>query len=331
MSSKGDFLDSGVTEVGKIFEHGKATEKAGNIFVENEPDVLLWQKLLGEALCRKYDFSLANSPASQDTGVRGKCRFRDFFQLANKNSIFAVDADFDVLAPTERFQQVIVESEYVFHTVAYSRENLLNSCANLEVYLAKFKYGNTRHKVDIKEIVSELSKALYLPFLYSLYIKMTLKNTEIMKQFNKLYENYAECIFDTDNKVEFLNLCDDFLKANVAHCQHENFQKFIKDTKEKGLSQELTYLFLCGKNLEKLIDKISDKIKNQVTTTYIKDFSEGIDKEEEVKRKLIKDKRSEVKNYFKQSANLSTLREHFFDPSKFELYRVIEKQFQIIM
>ena len=331
MSSKDDFFDSAVTQVSKKFEHGISTEKVGNIYVENEPDVFLWEKLLGAAICKKYDFSLANSPISQDIGTRGKCRFRQAFKLANKNSIFAVDADFDVLAPTEEFQQIIVENDYIFHTVAYSRENLLNSCGNLEAYLTKFKYGETVHQINIKEVINELSITLYLPFLYSLYIKSTLKNTEIMQQFNKLYENYAECIFDEDKKSEFIDLCENFLKGNAGDCEHENFQEFINDTKDKGLNKELTYLFLCGKNLERLIDKISEKIKNRIITAYIEDFSERIRKEDDVKRKLISDKRSEVRNYLKNSANLSTLREHLFDPSRFELYRVIEKQFQIIM
>lgn len=331
MSSKDDFFDSEVTEVGKKFEHGKSTTKVGNIYVENEPDVFLWEKLLGNAICKKYDFSLANSPAAQDTGVRGKSRFHQAFKSANKNTIFAVDADFDVLAPTELFQQMIVENDYIFHTVAYSRENLLNSCENLEVYLSRFKYGDTVHEINIKEVVSELSAALYLPFLYSLFIKSVLKNTEIMSQFNKLYENYAECVFNEDKKSEFYTICNNFVEDNIKYCEHADFQVFMDGTKEKGLNEELTYLFLCGKNLEKLIDKISDKVKSKIVAAYIDGFSEHLNQEEKIKKGIIRDKRGEVRNYLKDSVNLSTLREHLFDPSRLELYRVIEKQFQVII
>ncbi|ODS15934.1 DUF4435 domain-containing protein [Pseudoalteromonas tetraodonis] len=328
MSSKGDFLDSEVTEVGKIFEHGKMTEKEGNIFVENEPDIFLWQKLLGDTLCRKYDFSLANSPASQDIGVRGKCRFRKFFQLANKNSIFAVDADFDVLVPTEPFQQMIVENNYIFHTVAYSRENLLNSCKNLEVYLTKFKYGDIVHKVNIKEEMSELSRALFLPFLYSLYIKNTFKDNEIMKEFNDLYKDYANCIFDEGQRKIFYTKCDSFITECSSKCDNDSFQSFIVGTRDKGLNEKETYLFLCGKNLEKLINSISEKVKSVVVKAYIDDYS-GRLKEEE-KDKLIRYKRSEVRNYLKDNVNLSTLREHLFDPKRLEVYKIIEKQFEVI-
>lgn len=308
-------------------EHGRNTPPRGYIFVENEMDILFWEKLLPDNITLSYSFSTGTGDGGIDSGVRGITRFFNHFNNASKLSIFAIDADhyFFKRSSSPAYQQII-DNQFILHTYGYSKESLLNSIESLNECLSNFRFFH-KSDYDFSIFLTRDSTCIYEPFIkfaYSLN-KSTLpfesedKFYELIKPNEELMFNFNQDVWDKFKHEMIL------LSQHIAVDNEHEFLEFKASTSRIGLAKQNTYLFINGHFFEeKIIKDIISKIKR----TLIEKENERV-KNQGLSGAALGYKIREINNFFSENCRFSTLRNQCVKFKDNPLYTLVSGQFNI--
>ena len=239
-------------------------------YVESYDDVFFWRTVLSkfEDDTRYFEVLLP----SNHTLERGKksAMMRILEDKVGRDMIACVDADYDYLinGATETSQRMI-NNPYVFHTFAYSIENLQCYAPSLHNVCVAVTL-NDHQLIDVEEFMKQYSIAIFPLFVWSIWHYRRPIYTEFtITDFNRIIE------------LGGFNLNQPF--AAIANLRHKVgsriaiLQKKNPDAKESylelkreliedyGINPEETYLYIQGHHLfDKVVVQVLDKICSQL-------------------------------------------------------------------
>lgn len=234
-------------------------------YVESYDDVLFWRTLLGnyEDDTRYFEVMLP----SHKTLERGKrsVLMNLIYSKVGEDMIACVDADYDYLmqGATQTSREVI-SNPYVFHTYAYSIENLQCYAPSLHNVCVMVTLND--HAVfDFADFMGRLSEAIFPLFVWSIWhYRKSIYGQFTITDFNKIVELGGfnvrapeEAIANIRNKV--------WKKTNWLRRKYpgakDEYLALKSELIELGVTPETTYLYIQGHHLfDKIVVPIMTKV-----------------------------------------------------------------------
>ncbi len=251
-------------------------------YVESYDDILFWRSLLGnyEDETRYFEVMLP----SHGTLERGKrsVLMNLLYRKVGKDMIACVDADYDYLlqGATETSQNIL-NNPYIFHTYAYSIENLQCYAPSLHNVCVMVTL-NDRNVFDFNSYIRMYSEAVFPLFVWSVwhYRKGIYKKFSIT-DFNNVIDLGGfnlkmpeESILNIQNKSR--KRCNMFNKQYPK--AKEEYERLKAELIELGVTPETTYLYVQGHHF---FDKVVMPIMNKVCSRLIRE------RESEIRRQAI--------------------------------------------
>ena len=252
-------------------------------YVESYDDVFFWRTILGQFEDETCYFEVMLP--SHKTLERGKksVLMRLLDGKTGKDMIACVDADYDYLikGATETSKRIL-NNPYIFHTYAYSIENLQCYATSLHNVCVAVTL-NDRSLIDLYEFVRQYSVAIFPLFVWSIWHYRRPIYTEFtISEFNKTIElggfnlgNPEASIQNVRNKVGKRIAALQRLHPDAKESYLELKRELIEDY---GITPDTTYLYIQGHHLfDKTIVPVLSKICNRLMH----------DREQEIRRQSV--------------------------------------------
>lgn len=251
-------------------------------YVESYDDVLFWRTLLGnyEDDTRFFEVMLP----SHKTLERGKRSVLMSLISGNvgQDMIACVDADYDYLIQgATEVSKNIISNPYIFHTYAYSIENLQCYAPSLHNVCVMVTLND--HAVfDFPAFMRQYSEAVFPLFVWSIWhYRRSNYGQFTITDFNKVAEIGGFNVHAPEIAIKNLR-SKVFKKINWLHRKYpgakESYLSLKKELIELGVTPETTYLYLQGHHL---FDKIVLPVMNKVCGILIRE------REAEIRRQSV--------------------------------------------
>ena len=260
-----DNISSGYVEAANRL-NSKNTRHKIVAYVESYDDIFFWRTVLGAFENDKLYFEVMLP--SHKTLERGKksVLMNLLKKSAGKNLICCVDADYDYLVKgvTETSRRML-ESSYVFHTYAYSIENLQCYAPSLRTVAVAVTL-NDHDIFDFAGFMQQYSEAIFPLFVWSIWHYRRPIYTEFtITEFNMIVtpggfsvENPDDCIKHLRRKVH-----TKIAALQKAHPDaKESYLALKKELiEEMGVTPQTTYLYVQGHHLfDKVVVPVMSKV-----------------------------------------------------------------------
>ena len=226
------------------------------VYVESYEDISFWYSILKDYESPKVKFDI--QLPSQDNLTKGKHevlqRFKD---NVGSHLILCIDSDYDYLLQDKTEQSKLVnQSKYIFHTYAYSIENLRCFSPNLR-HLSIQASHKTHDKIDFEELLKRYSSITYPLFIWSVFLE-TIGDTTTMdlttfcshikvQETIKIEEDRGENYFQAVSQRIITQL--NHLETSFPQYS-ENVENLKNELDNLGVNSENTYLFIQGHAVE---------------------------------------------------------------------------------
>lgn len=208
------------------------------VLVEGKTDKWFWSRVLDQVIPQHYKiYADVNYPAPQ---ASGKLALVQFIPFANRDFLICLDSDFDYL-----LQEPILQHRFVFHTYAYSIENILCYAPSLQQVLAT-KIRRQEAVFDFEAFFHQYSEAIYSWLLFQVQTR----------QLQQPAPPYFPAVARTQlsRPFEFL---DDLRRQIKQEISQElarvqtmpAFQHLVQQLTTLGLTPQNAYLFVRGRDL----------------------------------------------------------------------------------
>lgn len=251
----------------------KLDYKLVRVYVEGYDDIPFWRDVLDEFETRDLKFEI-NVPVRNDL-AKGKKVVLSMAHQCGKELILCVDSDFDYIFGNYTEQSKTVNCEpYIFHTYAYSIENLICYSEGLHAVCVKA----TKNDVGVFDFVKFMegySRSIYSIFLWYALSART-KNEKFFtllefKNFARL--NYVDIKDDGASTIEWserqVNRKIERLEAEFPHMVDEVARFGVELQQKFNVQPENCYLFIQGHTL---MDNVVMVLLKSVCN-YLKDMS----------------------------------------------------------
>ena len=239
-------------------------------YVESYDDVFFWRTVLSsfENSERYFEVMLPSHKRLE----RGKksVLMNLLAKKTGRDLICCVDADYDYLLQgvTETSRKMI-SSPYVFHTYAYSIENLQCYAPSLH-NVAVAVTLNDRQLLDYQEFLTMYSEAIFPLFVWSIWhYRQDLYSEFTITEFNRVVDLGGFTLEDPYNCIHRLrHKC--YVRVGELQRRHpdakESYLALKKELQEKlGVLPQTTYLYIQGHHLfDKVVAPILTKICKQL-------------------------------------------------------------------
>ncbi len=168
MNGLGKYINAGYFSANNALG-GKNTRRNIVVYVESYDDIFFWRSILSQLETQKLKF-MVTMPSRSQKLERGK---KAALMAALKNSvgpdmIACVDADYDYLRQgSNQYSATIINNPYVFHTYAYSIENLQCWAPSLHDVCVMVTLNDSPDMVDFEGFLASYSKIIYPLFVWS--------------------------------------------------------------------------------------------------------------------------------------------------------------------
>ena len=235
------------------------------VYVESYDDIFFWRTVLSrfENEQRYFEVMLPSHKKLE----RGKKAA--LMADLGEAMIACVDADYDYLlqGATQQSRKVL-ESPYVFHTYAYSIENLQCFAPSLHDVCVAITLND--HRIfDFKDYLCQYSEAVFPLFIWSVWAyRSGCHNRFSLSDFNRVADPGG---FDVFNPQPSLTHLRKKVNTKVHQLQHEfpnNKEEYLR-TKESilalGVTPQTTYLYIQGHHLfDTVVIPILNKVCNRL-------------------------------------------------------------------
>ncbi len=252
-------------------------------YVESYDDVFFWRTVLGQFEDQNRYFEVMLP--SRKTLERGKksVLMRLLDGKIGKDMIACVDADYDYLlkGATDTSRRIL-NNPYVFHTYAYSIENLQCYASSLHNVCVAVTL-NDRSIINLDEFVRQYSTVIFPLFVWSIWHYRRPIYTEFtISDFNKVIElggfnlgNPEACIqnvrYKVGKRIAALQRLHPDAKESYLALKRELIEEY-------GITPDTTYLYIQGHHLfDKTIVPVLNKICSRLTH----------DREQEIRRQSV--------------------------------------------
>lgn len=251
-------------------------------YVESYDDVYFWRVLLGnyEDDTRYFEVMLP----SHNTLERGKrsVLMNLLYSKVGQDMIACVDADYDYLIQgATATSRNILSNPFVFHTYAYSIENLQCYAPSLHNVCVMVTLND--HAIfNFTEFLKLYSEAIFPLFVWSIWYYRRDINTQFtITEFNRVIEIGSfnlgapeQVIMNVRNKVS--------KKINWLHHRNPNAKESYLALKKEliglGVTPDTTYLYIQGHHL---FDKVVVPIMSKVCERLVRE------REGEIRRQAV--------------------------------------------
>ncbi len=138
-------------------------------YVESYDDVFFWRSILSQLETDRLKF-VVTLPSHEKKLERGKkaAMMSAIAKGTGPDMIACVDADYDYLRQgCNEFSKTVVAGPYVFHTYAYSIENLQCWAPSLHDVCVAVALNDSPEIVDFEAFLADFSRAIYPLFVWS--------------------------------------------------------------------------------------------------------------------------------------------------------------------
>lgn len=251
-------------------------------YVESYDDVLFWRTLLNgyEDDTRYFEVMLP----SHTTLERGKrsVLMNLLYRNVGDDMIACVDADYDYLMQgvTETSRKII-NNRCVFHTYAYSIENLQCYAPSLHNVCVMVTLND--HAVfDFSSFMQQYSEAIFPLFVWSIWhYRNNIYGQFTITDFNKVAEVGGFNIGEPESAIAHLK-GKIRKKVNWLRHRHPDAEKTYKELEQElirlGVTPETTYLYIQGHHL---FDKVVMPLMTKVCGVLIRE------REAEIRRQAV--------------------------------------------
>ncbi|WP_413516778.1 DUF4435 domain-containing protein [Photobacterium phosphoreum] len=300
----------------------------GFIYIETERDKRFWEIFFGNEILKNYEINFNYKTPTMHCGTRGKVRYEGYYKKANKRAIIAIDSDFDHLTPN-RFEycEYIINNPFVFHTFAYTKENIFNSVEVLDECLSKY-YFSTPSSYRLDEFLSNYSELIHdvcVKFVSILDLKLITDESTLYEKIipsdNELEKMFFNSDYDSFNSeiIQYEKDLDELLNGADISYISVGFTNF-------GMDKTNTYQFISGHKLEKrIIDVIVTLIRRKLHKQAMTEF-----KDEGAQGEMLSNRNSEICNHFDEMIRFSTLRANSQNFENNNIYRASKEQLGVL-
>lgn len=244
-------------------------------YVESYDDVLFWRTVLGQFENeRRYFEVMLPTRASDGKTLLGrgkKSAVKCLIENTGKDMIACVDADYDyLLQGRSESSKILLETPYVFHTFAYSIENLQCYAPNLHNVCVMVTLND--HRIfDFDAFMRTYSESIWPLFLWSValyragrYDVMSISDMDLIISTGKTnVENADNILYKVRVKVQ--------RKVYELQKKHPDIAATIPalktELKTMGIRAATTYLYVHGHHL---FDKVVLPLANNVCSRLIR-------------------------------------------------------------
>lgn len=239
-------------------------------YVESYDDIFFWRQILSQVETDKVYFEVM-LPTRAQRLERGKkaVLMQLLHNKVGQHMIACVDADYDYLiqgaTPTSR---EIISNPYIFHTYAYSIENMQCYAQSLHDVCVAVTLND--HSVfDMEKYMSDLSEAMFPLFVWSVwyyrtpnYGKFTITDfLKIVETGSFAFANAGDIIKNVRRKAG--KKMEQLQQLNPT--AHDSYARVKEDLKRLGVTPANTYLYIQGHHLFNkvvvpMLTKVCDKL-----------------------------------------------------------------------
>lgn len=242
-------------------------------YVESYDDVFFWRTVLSRYENSERFFEVL-LPTRDQRLERGKkaVLMNMVAGRVGKDMIACVDADYDFLMQGgTAASQSVVANPYVFHTYAYSIENLQCYAPSLHDVCVAVTL-NDHALFDFEEYMRQFSLAIFPLFVWSIWSYRTANYNEFsITDFLHIIETGHFSMERADSMLQNLRRKVG-RKINDLQKRHpeakESYMAVKEDVKRLGVSPETTYLYIQG---HYLFDKVITPMLKKVCTQLVKE------------------------------------------------------------
>lgn len=250
-------------------------KKVVEVFVEGYEDVAFWRGIFDDFESDRYTFEI-NVPPREDL-AKGKKVILQMIPERSPNRLLCVDSDFDHLFGNSTEQSYVINNtQYLFHTYAYSTENFLCYAPALHNVCVKATKNDARI-FDFEYFLTEYSRIIYPLFLwyaYSAFLKT--ENVFTLLEFkNAVKLNYLEVENNGQSTLDWLGKqVDKWLEILRERYKGHGFAQKLKIFEQMlakhGLRPEYTYMYIQGHTLMDnvvmvILGAVCDQLKTMST------------------------------------------------------------------
>ncbi len=274
-------------------------------YVESYDDVFFWRQILGQFETEQFYFEVM-LPTRNHRLERGKkaAMMQLLAEGVGQNMIACVDADYDYLeqGATETSKQ-LNENPYIFHTYAYSIENLQCFAPTLHNVCVAVTLND--HLIfDIPEYLRQYSEAIFPLFVWSIwhyrtpsYGRFSISDfLRVIETGNFTFQSAEESIKNVRRKAG--KRAEQLRRDNPG--AKESYQRVKEDLMLLGVTPQTTYLYIQGHHL---FDKVVVPMLQKVCDKLIRE------RENEIARNSVHgtQRRNELSCYTNSVADISSM------------------------
>ncbi len=241
-------------------------------YVESYDDVFFWRSILSQFETDKIYFEIM-LPTRENNLERGK-KAALMSTLRGKTGqwlIACVDADYDYLLQggTETSRKILA-SPFIFHTYAYSIENLQCYAPSLHDVCVAVTL-NDHNIFDLQQYLEDFSRAIYPLFVWNIWYYRASRHSEFtMSDFLHIIDSANFNMNDAKRIISLVNSkvrrhCEQFKKTNPNAA--DSYHQLEDDLRRLGVTPETTYLYIQGHHL---FDKVVVPMLNRVCDKLIR-------------------------------------------------------------
>lgn len=254
------------------------------VFVEGYEDVAFWRSIFDHFTNPYLRFEIS-VPTRKDL-PKGKKVLLSMADNANEEMLLCMDSDFDYLFDEESEEaRKIAESPYMFHTYTYATENYLCYAPSLHNVCVK-AVKNDSHIFDFEQFMADYSRTIYPLFLWYAYsASRNTVNVLPLVDFKAAARiGYIDIEQNGANTIAWL---ERNVTRRVASLEAENpdmaehIPAFAERIAGKGVTPELTYLFMHGHTLMDnvvlpVLSGVCEKLRQMSLSKIICSSKEGV-------------------------------------------------------
>ena len=253
------------------------------VFVEGYEDVAFWRSIFDHFANPYLRFEIS-VPTRKDL-PKGKKVLLSMAEEASEEMLLCMDSDFDYLFSDEdEVSRKIVESPYMFHTYTYATENYLCYAPSLHNVCVKAVKNDT-HIFDFEMFMADYSRTIYPLFLWYAYSasRHTVNVLPLADFKSAARIGYIDIEQNGANTIAWLGRN---VAKRIASLEAENpdmandIPAFAERIAQKGVTPELTYLFMHGHtlmdNVLPVLSGVCEKLRQMSLSHIICSSKEGV-------------------------------------------------------
>ncbi|MDD7462855.1 MAG: DUF4435 domain-containing protein [Prevotellaceae bacterium] len=252
-SRLGDHLNSNYFEAANKMTSKKARRRI-IAYVESYDDVIFWHSVLSgfEDENRYFEVMLPTRGGKMGRGKKAALMALLDKQVG-QDMIACVDADYDYLMQgTTHNSQAILNNPYIFHTYAYSIENMQSYAPSLHDVCVSITLTD-QSLFDFNAFILRYSEIIYPLFVWNIWHYLYAGNNEFtITDFNKIIETGR---FDMKKATIILQNLESKVNRKVQQLRthHRNsletYERLKTHLTQLGVTPPTTYLYIQGHHL----------------------------------------------------------------------------------